>query len=97
MSDLDQTLKAGTLLVIETGEYSDRWWDGPVRVVKAFRKQDAVDAFRAAFVPYKNDDYQYVTEPEPSAFLPWLIANGYVEHVDGVHSWHVGSAGEFEP
>lgn len=92
MSDLNVTLKAGTLLVIELGEYSDYTYDGPVRVVRDFVKADVVEAYRAA--PPAND---WSGPAEPGEFLAWLIKEGYVEALDDVHSWHVGSYGDFQP
>jgi hypothetical protein len=96
--DLDQALCAGTLLIIETGEYSDKTWNGPVRVLKPLSKSQVADQFREehrkSWEPKFAGDWY---ECRPDDFLPWLVAAGYVEHVDDVHSWHVGSYGEFEP
>ena len=102
MNDLSQTLEVGTVLIIEVGEYSDRRWSGPVRVIKPFIKADAADKFvkqherrRRYWKPeYEGDEYD---KPDPDAFLPWLVKTGYVEHVDNVTSWHVGSYGDFDP
>ena len=94
MSDLDQVLKKGTLLVIETGEYSDRSWDGPVRLLKDFKKADVVAKFRAQ---WKKPDDGWTIAPSAEEFLPWLIKRRYVESVDDVSSWHVGSYSRFEP
>jgi hypothetical protein len=92
MNDLSQRLEIGTLLMIETGDYSDISVSDPVRVIRAFCKDEVASAFRAAFVP--DDEWQ--EEPDASDFLPWLVAGGYVENVDNAHRWHVGSWG-FEP
>lgn len=94
MNDLAQTLKAGSLLIIETGEYSDKNWLGPVRVLRDFTKQEVADKYKKQHrVP---DDEDWKTEPDPHDFLPWLVKRKYVEHVDA-DSWHVGSYGQFEP
>jgi hypothetical protein len=90
MSDLSQTIKAGTLLIIETGEYSDRDWQSPVRVLKDFVKFDVAEEFKA--LPRSRR-----RSPGPADFLPWLITAGYVEAVDDVTSWHVGCYSQFEP
>lgn len=95
MTDLEQILIAGTLLIIETGEYSDKSWGGPVRIVRDFSKAEVAGRFRAEWVRPGGDDYS--RGPEPYAFLPWLIKEGYVEDVAAVHAWHVGSYGDFEP
>lgn len=91
--DLRQVLKKGTILIIETGEYSDRNWNGPVRLLESFTKEELADAFRREWKP-KN---KWEDKPEPGDFLPWLIETKRAEDVEGVHSWHVGSYGEFEP
>lgn len=92
MGDLDQTLVAGTLLMIETGEYSDYSFNGPVRVLKDVTKRVLAEKFRAA-EPLED----WLDAPEPYDFLPWLVKEGYAEAVDNVVSWHVGSYGEFTP
>lgn len=96
MNDLSQTLAAGTLLIIETGEYSDSRWDGPVRLLKASTKQELADAYRAE---WKKEDFPngWHDEACPEDFLPWLVKSGRAEAVEGVHSWHVGSYSEFTP
>ena len=95
MNDLSQILKAGTLLVIETGEYSDRCWTGPVRMLRDATKRDMAEAYRAQWT--KPVDDEWAEGPDNYGFLPWLIKEGWVEHVDDVTSWHVGSYGSFEP
>lgn len=92
VSDLSQVIKAGTLLVIGTGEYSDSSWHGPVRVLKDFAKHEVADLFRAA--PPTSD---WNDAANPSDFLPWLVKEGYVEDISDCTSWHVGSYGSFEP
>lgn len=94
MVDLDQIIAAGTLLIIETGEYSDQSWHGPVRMTRDATKRELADAYRAQWV--KGPDY-WNDGPKPGDFLPWLVKAGHAEHVDNVQSWHVGSYGQFEP
>jgi hypothetical protein len=93
-TDLTQILELGTLLVIETGEYSDKQWNGPVRMLISISKGELVERFRADWKPESWQDPE--DGPEPGGFLPWLVASRYAEHVDA-HSWHVGSYGRFEP
>ena len=92
-NDLSQVLKKGTLLIIETGEYSDRRWNGPVRMLGDFMKADLAERFKAGWKPKK----EWEDKPSSEDFLPWLIEQKLVEHVDDVESWHVGSYGDFEP
>lgn len=92
-SDLTQVLKAGTLLVIITGEYSDTNWEGPVRVLKDVTKQVLVDQFQAEWKPPNDWD----EAPRPEHFLPWLVQSGWVEAIENVNEWHVGGYGDFEP
>ncbi len=94
MDDLSQTLKKGTLLIIETGEYSDREWGGPVRVLKTATKAQLADDYRRE---WKKTPDSWDEEPDPYGFLPWLISSGRAEDVENVHSWHVGSYAEFQP
>lgn len=94
MADLSQILKAGTLLITESGEYSDRDWSGPVRLLRDFSKQNLADDYRKEWVKDPND---YYDQPNPDGFMPWLVKSGRAEHVDNVHVWHVGSYSEFEP
>lgn len=94
MQDLSQVLKKGTLLVIETGEYSDRNWFGPVRLLKDTTKAKLVEAYKKEWV--KEPD-SWRDAPDPDGFLPWLVKSKRAEDVANVHSWHVGSYGEFDP
>ena len=91
MNDLLQVLKKGTLLIIEMGAYSDKSWVGPVRLLVRATKHELAEAYKAEWKPAEEDD-----KPDPSGFLPWLIASGRAVAVD-VEAWHVGSYGEFEP
>lgn len=92
-ADLDVPFKVGDLLIIETGEYSDSSWAGPVRVIREFTRRDVGERYRKEGKP----DYSWEEKPGPHGFLPWLVKERYVEAVDNVHSWHVGSYGDFNP
>ena len=94
MNDLSQTLEKGTLLVLETGEYSDRSTMDPVRLLVTATKQELADAYRAQWKKGADD---WNDEPDASGFIAWLTATKKVEAVDNVHTWHVGSYGRFEP
>jgi hypothetical protein len=91
MNDLSQVLKAGTLLIVESGEYSDSRWAGPVRILKDAVKADLAEAYRREWKP-END---WEDRPSPDGFLPWLVKTGRAEEVDNVHAWHVGSYSDF--
>ncbi|MGR7993898.1 hypothetical protein [Xanthobacter sp. ZOL 2024] len=93
--DLNITIHVGTILIIETGEYSDKMWQGPVRVTRAFRKRVVADAYRAAWKP--DPTSPWIEEPDPDGFLPWLVKEKYVEDISSVAAWHVGSYSRFEP
>lgn len=95
MNDLSQKLEKGNLLIVETGEYSDRGWGGPVRMLVSATKQELADAYRAE---WNKKDYpdNWHGEIGPDDFLPWLIKSKRAEHVD-VHAWHVGSYSDFHP
>lgn len=93
MHDLSQVLKAGTLLIVETGEYSDSSWQGPVRMLKDATKGELADGYRSTWKP--EDEWD--KGPDPYDFLGWLIKEGWAEDINDVHSWHVGSYGRFEP
>lgn len=83
-------IKAGTMLSIETGEYSDRCVVGPLRVVKDFDQAKIADEFRAS----RRKEGR---RPLPEDFLPWLTRKGFVEDVEGALTWWVGAYGEFDP
>ena len=93
MTDLEQIIAVGTLLIIETGEYSDRRWDGPVRMLRSASRAQLAREYREQWTPPD----EWTEKPTEDGFLPWLVKAGYAEAVDGVMSWHVGNYGDFEP
>jgi hypothetical protein len=83
-------MKAGKLLILDEGEYSDRSSLGPFRVLKDFDVAEAIMHTKAGFKP--QYDWQ---EADPSALVKWLHENGYIEDVDC--QWcHVGGYGRLE-
>ena len=92
-ADLDVPFKVGDLLIIETGEYSDRDWSGPVRIIREFTRREVGERYKEEGVA----EYDWQDRASPRGFMPWLVKEGYVEDVDKVHSWHVGSYGDFDP
>ena len=125
MNEENDTIEAGSLLVIETGEYSYAQTNLPVRVIKSFSKKAAAEAFVAEHDStinarardkylaevktspsyqlkgmsehYERSAAEWYMGPSDEDFLPWLVKNHYVEDAGLIHSWHVGSYGEFEP
>lgn len=91
----DVIIPAGSYLIIETGEYSDRYWNGPVRVLKDIIRHNVAQEFREKFVRASWQDED--ATPESWQFLPWLVSAGYVEVLDNVADWYIGSDGVFEP
>lgn len=81
--------KAGELPILEDGEYSDRSWAGPFRVLKDFDIGELADQLKATFKPAKND---YHKEPGPYDFRDWLSREGFIEDVE-CRSVHIGSYG----
>ena len=93
MDDLSQTLKKGTLLVVETGDY-DRIWLGLVRMLITTTKAKLAKDYRRE---WKKPPDGWYDSPNPDGFLSWLIASGRAEAVKNVKAWHVGSHGRFKP
>lgn len=85
-------LKPGDLLLIDGGEYSDKYTIGPFRVLKPMTRAEVAAQYVADFKP---DPDAPDGKPDESGFLPWLVSKGYVEDVESV-SWYVGSYGQFE-
>lgn len=96
MNDLSQRLAKGTLLVIETGEYSDRTTRDPIRLLVSATKQELADAYRAEWSK-DTDGGGWRDEPDGDGFFAWLVRSGRAEDVANVHTWHVGSYGRFDP
>jgi hypothetical protein len=96
--DLSQTLKAGTILNLTQGQYSDYTFDGPFRVLKDFVKQDAYDAFLTAMaIKYPSgsgeDDYE---ARSINNFVAFLSTSGFVTPVEGAESWYLGGYALFD-
>lgn len=82
--------KVGDLVILETGEYSDRSWHGPFRALKDFNIREAAQEFQDGFKP--EDEWD---RAGPHEFVAWLSSSGYLEEVDAA-SVHVGSYGSLE-
>lgn len=81
-----ETIKAGTLLTISTGEYSDYNVHGVFRVLKDIT-QDDYDAFRV------EDEDAYC---DISVTLAKMMTSGYIEDVPSTEL-HLGAYGELDP
>jgi hypothetical protein len=92
LNDLSQVLEKGTLLIIETGCYSDFGYCDPVMLLGNYYKAQLAEEFVRDFKPRYTGD-----TPSPGDFVPWLVSSGKAEHVDNVTAWHVGEYGRFEP
>lgn len=97
MSDLTQLIPAGTILLIEQGEYADFFTENPLRVIKPFIKADVVAEYTAEWRQSEWFEPDYREEPTPEFFSAWLLQKGYVEPINDVHRWHVGAYNTFSP
>ena len=86
-------IAAGTILVLETGEYSDYTFSGPFRVLRDFDQTEVVAAHVAQWIA-PND---WEKAPDTDSFMGWLSSERYIEPIDGVVSWYIGSYGRLEP
>ncbi len=91
-SDLSVTLKKGTLLIAEFGEYSDFYYESPLRMLKTYTKAQLIADYKAQWYPSSS----YDDKPPPREFTDWLVKSGRAEIVENVHSWHIASYGEFD-
>jgi hypothetical protein len=78
-------IKAGTLLMIEYGAYSDKGWYGPLRILRDFDQAEIAAKAKAARLPTPNGERSLYCE-DLGAFL---VSEGLAEHVDCA-SWDSG-------
>ena len=86
MRDQTPIIPAGILLTLDEGEYSDKVYHGPFRVVKDIDKAAVLAAFRAQWTP----DNDYDDDPSPHEFMAYLGREGYIVDEDST-SWYIGS------
>lgn len=86
-------IKKDTILIIETGAYSDHMADKPVTVLKDF---DQLEVSKEYIHNWKANKEEWHWRPQATDFLAFLVRAGYVEALDGVFNWHVGDY-EFAP
>lgn len=88
-------IPVGTLLIFETGEYSDKSWVGPFRVLRDIDKYAVAEGYKTIWQP--DPERSWEDEPSHDGFVPYLVRGGFIEDVPASTSWHIGSYGSFEP
>lgn len=86
-------IKAGTVLVTTSGEYSDYRYNGPFRVLRDFDQAEVAETFRDEWRSTPRDEWD---RPSEHDFVAWACANGFIEDLDNTWEWYLGSYG-FEP
>jgi hypothetical protein len=74
--------KAGALILVTEGQYSDQSTHGLFRALRDFTAKEAVAEFLKAN-PQKTGRYGFTLD----AITPSLVANGYVEELDYSELW----------
>lgn len=69
------------------GEYSDKWTDGPFKVLKDFTEFDVLKSYKRDFVP--GEEY-WEQEPSMEDFIVYLNKKGYIEDLENHNSWFLG-------
>lgn len=75
--------KAGSLITLETGEYSDFTYEGPFRVLRDIDVQAVVTEFKEA--------RGHSIGAGETAFIAWLSESGYIEDV-ACARWYLGAS-----
>lgn len=84
-------IKEGTTLSFSTGEYSDYYVSGIVKVLKDIDQKTVIDLARAEWTP-DNEWSRFDTDD----LIGWLNRKGYIEDVPDQFEWHVGSYGQVD-
>jgi hypothetical protein len=77
--------EVGYVILVQSGEYSDKSTHGVFRVKVAFEKDAMIDAFK---LTKAGEDYF-----EHGEFVTWLDSQGVVEEII-YHVMHIGSYGD---
>ena len=93
MSQTTTTLPVGSMIILHQGEYSDKSASGPYTALKPFNGDALLAEFKAQWKPANDWD----DAPYPDEFSAWLFTSGYLEPIDNVTHWHIGSYGRVEP
>ena len=78
-------IEKGTILTLEEGEYSDKQWHGPFKVLVNFNRQEQLDAF---YAQWKPKDFK--RGPMPDVFIAWLTKTGKIRDLNKSTSWYIG-------
>jgi hypothetical protein len=81
-------LKAGSVLVLETGDYSDYSIHGPFRVLKDFDQLEAMQTFITAF--WQSSVRDPDDRPDADAFIGWLNREQFIADIEDATRWHIG-------
>jgi hypothetical protein len=84
-------VKAGTVLLFSSGEYSDYSVSGAQRVLKDFCQADVVKGYLGYFTKKHEWD-----SPNHYGFMAWIARNGYIEDIEDSIEWYMG-AYDFQP
>lgn len=84
------TYKAGVVLQITSGEYSDKSTHAIARVKVDFDLETMIAAFKLTKVHDPDHDYY-----DHSEFVSWLSKTGVIEDID-YNVMHIGSYGRLE-
>lgn len=80
-------MKAGELLILETGEYSDYTFHGPFRVQCDFDLRDQIERFLDT-----QEDRDWCSHYD---FIAFLSKDGFIQDVECEHI-HIGSYGRLK-
>ncbi len=84
------SIKAGRLLSLERGEYSDKWTIGMFVALRDFTPATELEMYLVEH-PEQREDYN----GEHDQFLAWLLARGLLLEIDYTPV-HIGSYGRLE-
>lgn len=83
----------GSVLMLETGCYSDHITHGPFKVLKDIDQVEVSKLFIADQEKEEDFDPEWI---DKYAMISWLSNNGYISDMENVGSWYLGSY-NFEP
>lgn len=86
----DFKYKAGSIVLMETGEYSDFGYEGYLVTLCDLDLCEAIKTYKDQYKP--KDKYD---TPEPSGFVGWLCSTRQCAPLD-CNTVHIGSYGELE-
>ena len=84
------TYKAGTILMLESGEYSDFGYEGGFVTLAELNLAEAIELFKSEY--QSKDEWD---TPDPSGFCAWLVTTQRCAPLD-YQTAHIGSYGRLE-